>query len=252
MTNLAIWSSGITLESLILFRSVKTGIIRIYPFFCVYLGCVLIGDVALVLAYKLLPPSAYQTSFWIKEFVCVIAGYAVVMEIIERAFAHYEGPKKLGRNAALITFAAIVGFTVVQAAVVLAPSVRSAFDVEANLRGAELVLLSILIAAIFYYRIPIGKNLKAIILGYGFCTAAVAMNEAVGSFVGGKFSAAFSRVWSYSFFVSLLVWVVGLWSYEPSEVPQGQSQMDGNYMELASRTRAAVATMRGHLRKAGR
>jgi len=253
MVTHAIWLSGIVLELVILVRCFSTRIFRNYPFFCVYLGCVFAGDVALPYLYKALSLNAYRTCYWAKEFVCVIAGYAVVMEIIERAFERYEGPKKLGRNAALVVFAAVVGGTAFHAALDrFATSAYRSLDVEVGLRGAELILLAIVIVVIFYYGIPVGRNLKGITIGYGICTAAVVMNEAVGSFAGRTFYAAFASIWSYSYLVSLVIWVAALWSFEPNPAPEGWTQMDDDYQALANRTRLALTVMRGHLRKAAR
>ena len=240
------------MEALILFRCLKTGIVRSYPLFFAYLSCVFLGDLALPPLSRILAPQPYAISYWTKEFVCVIAGYAVVMEIVERAFAYFDGPKRLGRNAALLIFAAIVGLTALRAAFEAAPKTVGAWiDIEANLRAAELVILSIVIAVIFYYSVPIGRNLKGIIVGYGFCTVAVAMNEAIRSFAGHSFEAAFTHIWSYSYLVSLVVWAATLWSRQPNPAA-GLGQIDGDYEALANRTRATLADMRGYLRKAVR
>lgn len=243
---------GTVLEAVILFRCFRTRGFRQYPFFCVYLMCVFLSDLALYPASKLLNRQVFATCYWAKEFVCVIAGYAVVMEIIEIAFAHFEGPRTLGRNAALITFASIVGITATQAALQRVwHTGHTSIEIEANLRGAELILLSIIIAVIFYYSVPVGRNLKGIIVGYGICTAAVVMNEAIRTFAGASFQAAFSTIWSYSYLLCLFIWSVTLWSYEPNPVPEG-CRVDGDYEALAGRTKATLAGMRGYLRKAVR
>lgn len=241
------------LEATVLVRCVQTGSFRQYPFFFIYLSCVLVGDLVMYPASKLLDRRAFNGWFWTKEFICVLAGYALVMEIIEKAFTYFEGPKKLGRNAALITLAAIVGFTGFQAAVQHFSGTRhTAIQIEENLRGAELVLLLIVIAVISYYRVPISRNLKGIILGYGICTVEVAVNEAVRNFAGLSFQAAFSTIWSYSFIVPLVIWTAMLWSYQPSPVPVGWTQMNGDYEALAGRTKATLAGVVGYLRKAVR
>ncbi|HTU35718.1 MAG TPA: hypothetical protein VMF66_18090 [Candidatus Acidoferrum sp.] len=201
-------------------------------------------------ASKLLSRGSFQVFYWTEEFICVVAGYALVMEIIERAFAYYEGPKRLGRNAALITLAAIVAFTSFQAAAQRLPGiVHTSTQVEANLRGAELLLLVIIITVISYYSVPVGRNLKGIIIGYGICTLAVAVNEAVMNLAGARFQVAFSTIWSYSFVVPLVIWTVMLWSYEPNPVPTGWTQMAGDYEALARRTKATLAGVVGYLRK---
>lgn len=241
------------LEAIVLLRCVQTRICRQYPLFFTYLACVFLGDIAMYPAGKLLRPGAFRVCYWSKEFICVILGYAVVMEVIERAFAHFEGPERLGRNAAMFTFAVIVAVTAFDAAFQRASdTIRTSIAVEANLRGAELILLSIIIVVISYYSIPIGRNLKGIIVGYGICTVAVALNEAVRTFAGPSFQRTFSTIWSYSFIVSLVIWAVALWSYEASPAPASWTHIDGDYEALASRTRLTLAGMRGYFRRAVR
>lgn len=241
------------LEAVIVLRFVQTRAYRQYPLFFAYLSCVLLGDVVMYPAGKLLRPETFRVCYWSREFICVILGYAVVMEIIEIAFEYFEGPRRLGRNAAMFTFAAIVALTGFEAAFQHGSNtIRRSIEVEANLRGAELILLSIIIAVISYYSVPIGRNLKGIILGYGVCTVAVALNEAFRTFVGRSFQGAFSTIWSYSYIVSLVIWTATLWSYEPNPAPAGWTPIEGDYRALASRTRATLAGMRGYLRKAAR
>jgi hypothetical protein len=245
--------ASMVLEATILFRCVRNGTIRQYPFFWAYLCCVFVGDLAMYPAGKLLSPSAFSACYWAREFICVLAGYALVMEIIEKAFAHFEGPKRLGRNAALVTLVAIVCITGLQAiSEHVSYTVWSTTEVEANLRGAELILLSIVILVISYYDVLVGRNLKGITIGYGFCTAAVAVNEALRTFMGRSYQTAFSDIWSYSYVVSLIIWAVTLWSYAPNPAPAGRTQMDGDYAALASRTKATLAGMRAYFRKAVR
>lgn len=245
--------AALLLEATVLFRCVQNRTAREYPFFWAYLSCVFVGDVLMFPAGKLLSRGGFRTCYWTKEFICVLAGYAVVMEIIEKAFAYFEGPKKLGRNAALLTLFAIVCITGFQAvAEHVSYTVRTTIQVEANLRGAGLILLSIVIVVISYYNVPVGRNLKGITIGYGVCTAAVALNEAFRTFVGPSFQAAFAAIWSYSYTVSLIIWAVTLWSYEPNPAPAVSVQMDGDYAALASRTKATLAGMRGYFRKAVR
>ena len=253
MITLISWTIALVLEALILFRCVKTGIVRSYPVFFTYLSCVFIGDLVLPPLSRIMAPRVYEVAYWAKEFVCVMVGYAVVMEAVDTAFAHFEGPKKLGRNAALVIFGAIVSFTALRAAFETVSSIgQTAINVEADLRGAELVLLSILILVVFYYRVSIGTNLKGIIVGYGICTVTVAVNEAMRTFAGASFQSAFSMIWSYTYFLSLLVWVTTLWSREASLEPVKANQMDGDYEALASHTKTTLAGMRGYLRKAVR
>lgn len=253
MATYALWAAGIGLESLILFRSAKSPILRTYPRFCVYIACILVSDAALWPVYKMASARTYERFYWAKEFICVIAGYAVVLEILERALDSYDGPKKLARNAALMIFTAIVALTCGE--FLLQRRVRfplTAVEVQRDLRAAELVLLSLIIGLLLYYRIEVGRNLKGIVVGYGLCVATVVIGDAFRSYAGMSFQAAFSVLRSYSFFASLLIWVVFLWSYEPNPVPEHPTQLADDYNALANWTKGALAGMRGHLGKAAR
>jgi hypothetical protein len=173
------------------------------------------------------------------------------MEIIEKVFADYARPKKLGgKNAALITFAGFLGFTSFQAVFGGSNREHTSIEIEANLRAAEMILLLIVIAVTSYYSVLVGGNLKGIVVGYGMSTGAVALNEAVRTFAGPSFQAAFSTIWSFSYLISLLAWMATLWSLEPNPAPMDATQMDGDYECLAGRSK--MTRMRGYLGKAAR
>jgi hypothetical protein len=248
-----LWAVGIGLEALILFRAGKSAILRTYPIFSVYLACILVSDVALWPMYRLFGSATYARFYWTKEFVCVLAGYAVVLELLERSLDSYSGPRKLARNAGLGIFAGIVAFMAGDWLVQRRGGfLLTSVEVQRDLRAAELVLLGLILTLLLYYHIPVGKNLKGILLGYGLCVATVVMADAFRSYKGRSFQAAFSLLRSYSFFASLLVWAVFLWSYEPNPVPAGPAQLANDYDALASWTKGALAGLRGHLRKAAR
>lgn len=251
MVTYALWIGGIGLESVILFRSAKSPILRTYPRFCIYMICILAGDVGLWPVYRMFSWETYGRFYWAKEFICVIAGYALVMEILERALDSYDGPRKLARKAAFAVFAGIVAFTTGEW--LLQRSVRfplTGVEVQRDLRTAELILISLIISLLLYYRIPIGRNLKGIMLGYGLCVTTVVVGDAVRSYAGMQFQTAFSALRSYSFFASLLIWTVFLWSYQPNPVPERSTQLADDYDTLATWTKGALDGVRGHFRKA--
>jgi hypothetical protein len=250
---LVFWWGCIALEFIILVRAVRSRIIRTYPFFCAYLAVVLVGDLGLFCVYRLFTSGVYQYSYWIKEFVCVIAGYCVVFEIIQVGLAFYEGPKRFARNAALLVFAGVVGFTAVQSAVEHALRlVLTSVEVERNLRSAELVLLGLVIALVAYYGIPMGKSLKGIFVGYGFNVAVLVMTDSFRSHAGPAVGQMLSYIRSYSYLVSLVIWVIALWSYRPNAVPEVLAQPAVDYEALAADTKKAIDAVRSDIEKAAR
>jgi len=249
---LVLWCVGILLESLILFRAITTPIVRTYPFFCLYLFCVLAGDLLLFWLYRFSTVSVYKHVYWTKEFICVLAGYCVVLEIVQRALGSCEGLKKFAAYVGLVVFGLIVGFTALEGLVYRGSQILlTTVEVERNLRSAELVFLALIIALISYYAIPVGRNLKGIIVGYGLCVATVVLDHAAQSYTG-SYKPLFTTVLSYSYFFSLLVWIFCLWSYHPNPVPAASTHLTEDYGELVNSTREAIDSVRGHLGTAAR
>jgi hypothetical protein len=250
MLTLIVWWTTILLESVILVRCVKNKVLRDYPFFIAYLACVLVSSASGYVVYQV-RFSLYQYWYWAWEFVCVIAGYGVVLEILEKALESYPGPRRFARNVGLLVLASVVGFTTVQWALEHgASSLLTSLEVERNLRSAESVLLAVIVGVVFYYGVPIGKNLKGIALGYGFCVATVVIGFAARSYLGPSFHTMFSAISTYSYTASLLIWTLALWSRYPNPRPEASAQLEADYDSLAKWTRTVLGRMRGRFGKA--
>jgi hypothetical protein len=252
MAAVLVWWVTSVLEAVILVRIFKNGVITEYAYFAVYLSCVFLKRASGYIIYEVSQP-VYRYWYWAWEFVCVLAGYRVVLEVLENAFAWHSGPRKLARNVALMIFASVVVLTALQwGAERGSQLISTSVDVERNLRTAELVLLGLIIGVIFYYSIPVGRNLKGILLGYGLVVAIVVMDNALRSYVGPGFQAVFSSIRSYSYLSALVIWVSALWSYSPNPVPERTTALTADYEALASWTRGVLSGMREYLRKAAR
>jgi hypothetical protein len=247
---LIIWWTTIVLELVILIRAFKTGAFKEYPFFSIYLGCVLLSSASGYAVYKM-RPGLYQYWYWTWEFVCVVAGYNVVLELVEKGLASHDGARKLFRNVGLWVFAVIVAFVAVQSMLLRhSNALISSVEVERDLRTAEAFLLAAIMGAIAYYHVPVGRNLKGIVVGYGLCVATVVIAHSIRSYVGASFQDFFSVVRSWSYLASLLIWTFALWSYEANPVSRLTGNSGSDYDVLAMKTREAVESVRGQLGKA--
>lgn len=247
-----LWWLTIALELLILARLFRQKMIGRYPFFVGYLSCVFLGSASGYFVYAF-RQEWYGYWYWSWEFLCVIAGYSVVFEIIERGLGEYQGVRKLFRNVALGVFGGIVGFISLQSmrsgnAITL----RTSVEVERDLRAAEAVLLALIIAALVYYGIQLGKNLRGIVLGYGLCVATIVIGDAFRAYGGTSVHSVFSAMRSWSYLVSLVIWGAALWSYQPSTLSNRPIEPASNHQVLVSQTREAVESVRGELEKATR
>src|SRR5580658_5446361 len=115
MLTFIVWWATIVLELAILLRAFKTGAFREFPFFCIYLGCVLLSSASGYVVYSVYGERSptYQYWYWTWEFVCVIAGYNVVLEVVERGLASHDGARKMARSVALWGFAVIVAYVAI-------------------------------------------------------------------------------------------------------------------------------------------
>jgi hypothetical protein len=252
MSALAIWWIGICLESLIIAQGIRSKVFSKYPVFFAYLAFVLASEVSRYVIYRR-TPVLYRGWWWTTEFIGVLLGYLLIMSILEKVLVAYPGARKFARNIGLVIFAGIVLFTTAewlfQHQISLA---LTSIEVERNLRGAEAILLGVLLLVIAYYGVAVGRNLTGIILGYGMYIAVEVMIDATRSHVGQSFHNTFSIVRTYSYMFALVVWTAALWSYSAVAQPQPPLQLETDYQSFADSTRERIDAMRSYLGKAGK
>ena len=252
MHTLLLWWSGIILEGLILLRSFQTRCIRRYPVFFAYIGCVLLSQILRYVVYSTRPPM-YVHWYWRTQFVCLIVGYGIILEIMEKTLALYNGAKKFAQAAGLVLLALVL--VLVFALSFAKPvwfGIETELDLERDLRIVEALIFTTFLGVIFRYGIGIGKNIKGMILGYGLYIATAIVGLAGTSYVGSAFNGVFSAIQAHSYLVSLLIWTVTLWSYRPNPVPERSLELETDYEAIASKTRNALGAMRTYLAKAAR
>ena len=78
-----LWAAGIALESLILLRFLKCRLFRHFPLFFAYIALVWSSNLILLPFYR---SSAYTNAYWALEFLALLAGFGVVLELIQKSF----------------------------------------------------------------------------------------------------------------------------------------------------------------------
>jgi hypothetical protein len=225
---------------------------RVYPLFYAYVVCVLGSEISRLAVYKYRAPQ-YTYWWWGTEFVSLLMGYFVIFDIFEKALAGFEGVRRLARVVGLVVLAGIVAFTTFQllARNHLAQGLTSV-EVERNLRFAELILLGGILFLTAYYGIPMGRNLKGIILGYGLYVGTVVIDDAAWSYLGESSRAIVSTVRGDSYFVALMVWTVTLWSFHANPVPIRPNILSEDYQAMVTKTKSALRDVKSLFHKGGR
>jgi hypothetical protein len=247
MFNESIWLGCVALEILLLARGLRGRLASKYPAFYTYIAFVLLQEPVRA-GIKLWRPPLYRDVYWSTEILAVIFGCLVVFEIYRVGLAAYPGTARMARNVLLLTFAVAL----VKALAIAWNDPRwwmeaAATDIEGVLRAVQAVAIAVLVALCLFYSIPFGKNLRGILLGYGFFVSwSVAFLPFVSS-VGINLRHLLGRLYPMSYFVVLGVWLVHLWSYYPNPQPQAEVQLEQTYQRLAAATQRRLQDARGYL-----
>jgi len=219
MLDYSLWFATILLELVLLWRSLRGDYFKRYPIFYSYISFVFLQSAARFTVYHL-KPDWYGSVYWFTEFVAIIAGCSVVFEFCRLGLKSYPGVARMARAgliaAFLVTFSKVF-FTTAQGAEGFAPALT--FLLERDIRFVQIVATTILTVIVLIYRIPLSRNLKGIILGYGFYLGTVVTNLTFLGLFGERIQSAASRIQAASYLATLLIWTVALWSYELATNP---------------------------------
>lgn len=242
-------SAGIILEFLILVRALQKRLLGRYPYFYSYAVSVLLGTL-LLSTVRVTYPRLYPTCYWSVQFVTLLFGYGILLEIIQHALSSYPGAERFARLTGVALLAGILCFALVYSR--LAPGSAPGnivVEFERDLRTVQTLLLFSLLGVISYYGIPIGQNMKGMILGYGLYVGTSLVSLAVRAYAETWLALVWVFAQPISFALSLSIWLVALWSYAPNPAPRPAVGLEEDYGALALKTRTLLHTMRAQLLK---
>lgn len=242
-----LWWSGNALIACLLARAIGGGFFTKYLVFYIYLSHVLL--LALLRFYfYVFESKLYADVYWYTQVLSVAIGYCVIWEIYQQALSAYQGTLRIARHLVLAVFIAVVarGFINSFTGPVWGPA-ETVMDLERNLRTVQAILLVVVLGLLAYYLIPIGRNLRGIILGYGFFIGTSVINMTVRSHLGETFQLWWQYFQSTTYFVALLIWSVTLWSYHPNPAPVTEIEIERDYELLSAQTAQAISKARGYL-----
>lgn len=252
MPTLIVSSTGILLEVLVLFLGIRSKLLSKYPLFYVYSLCVLAVDVSSFGVYGMGPP-AYKSWYWITQLITLLIGYGVILEIVQKCLSAYAGAERLARYLILGVFSIVFSFVALRAwnTPNWVPA-HSYGELERDLRAVQAIVLAGVLGIVYYYGVPLGKNIKGIIFGYGLYIGTSVMNLAMRAYAGPSFHQTWSVILPWSYILSLLVWVQALWSFQPNPAAAQETMLESDYESLATRTRGVVGAMRSYLGRTAR
>jgi hypothetical protein len=243
---------GITLEVLLLVRGLKGKLAFRYPVFYSYISFVLFQDLLSFVVDRWYH-QYYRNVYWFTEFLALLFGCAVVFEIYRVGLSAFPGTARMARNALALVFALAVAIGLAQAWTDPRWWMQAATtDIEGAMRAVEALAIIVLVALFLFYSIPVGKNLRGILLGYGLFVGASVLSLEFVSTADSAFHHFLSAAYPDFYFISLTLWVAHLWSYAPNPVPAASVRLEQEYQRMAAATHRRLQDARGYLAKAVR
>jgi len=236
-----IWSTAIALEVVILLRSGLTGLLKKYPLFFTYIGCVLLKEIIGLLT-NALAPKLYEPLYWPADLATILASYAVMVEIFRWSTRHKPGIRRLTQRALLTVFALTVAYAASNFVhgKFSSPS-RAVAALGRDLRYVEAGILLLMLWLFARYRISLGRNLRGLLIGYSFWVGVNVVNLAVWFMPGNEFSILLRALLPATYVFTLGIWCVTLWSAYPEPVQPAETKIERDYELLAARTQGVLA-----------
>ena len=222
----ALWFTSLSLEATLLLRARQGRFLTQFPIFYSYIFFVLITDAACY-AVNFLIPEYYASAFWFCFTVWLVAEFAVLLEVSDHIFEPYPPIRRLGR---LLTACICLVFFVVY---VIPPLLQSRssraaiFDLVKRTSLTKAVLILVLLAAARLFRLPLGKYVSGILLGFATYLSLNIANVALAEwYVPAVYGRIFAVAGPLSFVLALAIWNIALWRYE-TVLPGGRELLRG-------------------------
>jgi hypothetical protein len=246
-----LWWTEIAVEALLLARAIAAKFYTKYTLFYFYVSSVLLLELFRFAVFTNLPNS-YPLFYWRTQLLAAIAGYAVILEMYTQLLKKYRGAVRAA-NGLLLCILGAVMLKIIAGAV--SGSGWSSGDtmaaLERDMRALQAALLLVIIALLAYYKIPTGRNLMGIVVGYSCYVGTSVVCVGFGSLPGFAPRPAWRSVQPIAYLATLSIWCFTLWSYHPNPNPGPESKIDRDYKSLSEQTKRILARARSYLKIGG-
>jgi len=247
-----VWGTCIGLEALILLRAAKTREFPRFPIFYSYVAFVLLVDLTAIPLFRL-SHNVYFLFYWMTAFLKAILGYGVIVEIISLSLKNYPGVARLARTLLMFVFLGVVvkvGINLLNKPGIVLPYAIA--NMERSLRQVQAVLLFCLLALLVYYKIPVNRTVKGLLFGFSLFIGADVISFTFITHPTSGFALLMRQIDPICYAISLIIWLVALWSPSPQRVIEGTETIERDYENLARETRILLLRARTHLIRVGR
>jgi hypothetical protein len=213
----AISAIGLPVEGLLLWRLLSRRLFRCYPYFSAFVLCDFVCNLVLIAV-----ASVHQVWFRFTSgaalIVSALMGFLIIWEVLRAVFPRHTTLRSLARNIllgiCLFALPSILMLGWSQANVIHFPYKYVPPVFEQYLTLAQAVLLLAVAALAGYYRLPLGRNIRGLVFGFGLYLSLCAVNFATLQIVSGFLP--YWQLLSPALYIGLLVfWIWAFWEYSP-------------------------------------
>jgi len=213
--SVALWIIGLALEATLILRAKQRGFLWRFPLFYSYMAYVFAGS-ALTFLISWVRPHHYATCFWFYFLALLLAEFAVIMEISDHIFEPFPAIRRLGRFITIVVSATLLLLYVLPS--LLQPRSSSVALLDFALRASltKGLIIAALLAAAFYYRLSLSKNVAGLMLGFAlYLSVYVASLAAAGTFGKALYANVLRFMNPLAYALCLVVWTITMWQFEP-------------------------------------
>jgi len=181
-------------------------------------------------------PKLYSSVYWFFYLTMILVEFAVLTEASDHMFATYVLIRPLGR---LLAGGLCLFFFLIYIMPPLThhrPSSAAFIDLYKRVSLTKAILIVVLLAAARMYRVPVGKNISGMMLGFAVFLSSNIANAALAEGYGPRaYVKLFTLVGPLGFISALTIWTIAFWRYEPVLPTQSvSSQSAEDIRELLS------------------
>lgn len=211
MLGWAIITVGVILEALILWRGCRRGLFAKFVLFYCYVATALIGTIWLAPFFR---SPEYAHRYWIINFVTLFLGCGILWLMFSQIWLPLLNLRRAARIGQVALGLFVAAFIARFAAVERQTPVSNlAFrHLEQDCRAIQAVFFAAIVLLAFYYGVPVGKDLRAICLGYGLYVCVSLISLTVWLYAGHSVAVVCDDVEAATFDAATAIWLAGLWN----------------------------------------
>lgn len=207
---------AMALEAGILVRAIRGRFLSRYLLFYSYVGYILVSSMVTLLIY-LYGKSSYADAYWFNYMITLLVEFAVLVEISDHIFSPYPAVRHLGRLLIVCICAPFFVWYLIPPLFGTEPTTLLILEFVKRASLTKAVVIVALLAMARYLRLPLGKNVTGLVIGFSIYLGTGIANFTLAAKYGKEFYApTFSTILRLSYALSLLVWMTTLWNYQPA------------------------------------